>query len=81
MGGYDTGRVVEAACWANTRRKFYYLHAARPTPLTTEALRRIRELYAIEESIRSKPPYAPCAARRQQEKPRLYELERCLHTR
>lgn len=53
---YDTGRVREAGCCADARRKFYDLHAARPTALTTEALRRIGERYAVEELIRGKPP-------------------------
>jgi len=77
---YETGRVVEAACWAHARRKFYDLHAARPTPLTTEALHRIGELYAIEESIRGKPPDERRAARQLQAKPLLDDLERWLHT-
>lgn len=51
---YESGRVVEAACWAHARRKFHDLHAARLSPLTTEALRRIGELHAIEEAIRGK---------------------------
>src|SRR5690606_34846904 len=38
---YETGRVAEAACWAHARRKFYELHQARPSAVTTEALRRI----------------------------------------
>jgi len=76
---YETGRVLEAACWAHARRKFYDLHAARPTSLTTEALRRIGELYAIEENIRGKPPDERCAARQLQAKPLLDDLERWLH--
>ena len=67
---YDSGRVVEAACWAHARRKFYDLHVARPSALTAEALRRIGELYAIEEAIRGKPPDA---------RPLLDDLERWLH--
>jgi len=35
---------------------FHDLHAARATPLTTEALRRIAELYVVESEIRGKPP-------------------------
>jgi transposase len=27
---YETGNVLEAACWAHARRKFYDLYAARP---------------------------------------------------
>lgn len=32
---FDDDTIREAACWAHARRKFYDLHAARPTPLTT----------------------------------------------
>jgi len=76
---YESGRVAEAACWAHARRKFYDLHAARPSPLTTEALRRIGELYAIEESIRGKPPNERCTVRRRQSRPLLDDLERWLN--
>lgn len=76
---YESGRVQEAACWAHARRKFYDLHAARPTALTTEALRRIGELYGIEEVIRGKPPDERRAARQLQAKPLLDDLERWLH--
>ncbi|KQV36862.1 IS66 family transposase [Massilia sp. Root335] len=76
---YETGHVLEAACWAHARRKFYDLHVARPTPLTTEALRRIGELYGTEESIRGKPPDDRRAARQLQAKPLLGDLERWLH--
>jgi transposase len=76
---YETGNVIEAACWAHARRKFYDLHVARPSPLTTEALRRIGELYAIEESIRGKPPDDRRKVRQQQAKPLLNDLERWLH--
>jgi hypothetical protein len=75
---YDSGRVVEAACWAHARRKFYDLHAARPSPLTTEALRRIGELYAIEEAIRGKPPGERRAERQARARPLLDDLERWL---
>jgi transposase len=46
------GKVVLAACWAHVRRKFYEFHAATGSPIAAEALRRIAELYAIEEGIR-----------------------------
>ena len=47
-GLYEGGRVVEAACWAHVRRKFYDLHAAGRAPLATEAVQRIATLYDIE---------------------------------
>ena len=53
---YEGGGIDEAACWAHARRKFHDLHVARPSPLTTEALRRIAELYLIKAEIRGKPP-------------------------
>ena len=51
---FEDGTIHEAACWAHARRKFYDQHAARPTALTSEALRRIAELYLIEADIRVK---------------------------
>jgi len=53
---YEGGGIDEAACWAHARRKFHDLHVARPSPLTSKALRRIAERYLIEADIRSKPP-------------------------
>jgi hypothetical protein len=47
--------------------------------LTAEALRRIGELYAIEETIRGKPPDERCAVRQALAKPLLEDLERWLH--
>jgi transposase len=41
---YDTGRIQEAACWAHVRRKFFDLHQAHASPITTEALKRIGSL-------------------------------------
>lgn len=52
---YDGGTIYEVACWAHSRRKFYEIHAAHPSPITTEALDRIGALYGIEEDIRGKP--------------------------
>lgn len=55
-GLYGTGRVVEAACWAHVRRKFYDLHVAGTAPLATEAVQRIAALYAIERDSMGRPP-------------------------
>ena len=46
--------IVLAACWAHTRRKFYEVHQAIGSPIAAEALRRIGELYAVEEKIRGR---------------------------
>jgi hypothetical protein len=76
---YESARVAEAACWAHARRKFYDLHVARPSALTVEALRRIGELYTIEETIRGRPPDERLAARQGRARPLLDDLERWLH--
>jgi transposase len=55
------------------------LHAARPSALTGEALRRIGELYAIEEAIRGKPPDERLTIRRARARPLLNDLECWLH--
>lgn len=76
---YEDGAIFEAACWAHARRKFYDLHEARPSPLTTEALRRIGELYMIEATIRGKPPDERMQVRQAQARPLLDDLERWLN--
>jgi len=47
---YETGRIVEAACWAHVRRKFHDLYQAHGSPIAKEALERIAQLYGIEQS-------------------------------
>lgn len=71
---FETGKIIEAACWAHSRRKFYDLHDARPSSFTEEALWRIGELYAIEARIRGRPPDERRQARQEQARPRLGNL-------
>jgi len=75
---YEAGSIHEAACWAHARRKFHDLRVARPSALTTEALRRIAELYAIEAGIRGKPPDQRLRVRQAQSRPLLDDLEHWL---
>src|SRR5881227_1113157 len=49
-------RIVEAACWAHVRRKFFDVHAATASPIAKEALDRIGQLYAVEKTINRSPP-------------------------
>ena len=51
------------------------------TATTTEALRRIAELYAIEDQVRSQPPDVRRQVRQQEALPRLIEFEAWLRTR
>jgi transposase len=46
--------LLEAACWAHVRRKFYEVHVADHSPIAREALERIGVLYEIEEHIRGR---------------------------
>ena len=51
---YEGGRIYEVACWAHARRKFHDIHAVHASAITTETIRRIGALYAIEEEVRGK---------------------------
>ena len=53
---YEKGVIVEAACFAHVRRKFYDLYEAHASPIAKEALDRIAALYGIEKEIRGRPP-------------------------
>ena len=66
---YETGRVIEAGCWAHARRKFHDIHVKQPTPITTHVLERIAELYRIESGIRGSPADTRRQAREEYSKP------------
>ncbi len=61
---YEDGRITEAACMAHARRKIHDVHVRTPTDITTEALKRIGELYAIEAEIRGSPAEDRLAVRK-----------------
>jgi transposase len=48
---FETGRISEAGCWAHVRCKFFDVHAATASPIAKEALDRIGQLYAVEQTI------------------------------
>jgi len=73
-GLYEGGRVQEAACWAHVRRYFYDLHITGQAPLATEAIRRIGELYAVEEDIRGQPPDIRTQVRQARARPILESM-------
>jgi transposase len=50
------GPVTLAYCWSHLRRKFYEVYVGGYAPIATEALARIKQLYAIEDEIRGLPP-------------------------
>jgi transposase len=72
---YVSDDIVEAACWAHVRRKFYEFHVAKQSPIAAEALRRIGELYAIEADIRGRLPEERARVRRNRAAALLQELK------
>jgi len=71
---YKSGRIIEAACMAHARRKFYDLYVADRSPLAQEAIRRIGQLYTIEREIRGQAPDVRRAVRQQRSLPILTDL-------
>ena len=75
---YEGDRIVEAACWAHARRKFYDLYVTERSPLAAEAIRRIGELYVIERAIRGRQPAERRSVRQHRAGPLLDELQQWL---
>ena len=73
---YGGGAIYEVACWAHARRKFHDIHAIHASPTTTEALERIRDLYAIEDQIRGKPADLRLTIRQTRARPLLDDLQK-----
>jgi len=78
-GGYrvlaDKSGVTLAFCWAHVRRRFYELAAAGPSPIASEALRRIAELYRIEDDIRGRSAEQRRVVRQEKSRPIIADLE------
>lgn len=74
---YDTGHVVEAACWAHARRPWWDLYEQHrdDTGLAAQAVRHIQGLYAVEAEIHGSPP----EVRREQRQARAGPLLEAFH--
>jgi len=72
--------VLEAACMAHVRRKFFDLTVSGPAPIAEEAIKRIGELYDIEALIRGAPPERRREIRQKQTAPRFKALRGWLET-
>jgi transposase len=70
--------LLDAACWAHARRKFYDIHEATGSPIAREAPERIAALYQIEEQVRGRPPDERRATRQARAGPLLDDLHRWL---
>ena len=75
---YADGTVVEAACMAHARRKFFELYENDKSPIAEEALHRIAQLYQIERGIHGELPPIRQAVRRDHAKPILADLHHWL---
>ena len=75
---YESGRVREAGCMAHVRRKFYDLVVAHKSPVGTEAVERIAQLYAIEKEIRGRLPEQRREVRNLRSRPLLDSLKQWL---
>jgi transposase len=79
-GGYDgiftgsDGRIVEVACWAHARRKFYDARPNAPRE-ANQVLEWVRQLYDIEDRAKDFAPEARQALRQQESVPILDRIE------
>ena len=75
---YEAGRrpgpIVEAACWAHARRKFFDLARLNKAPIAIEAVARIDALFAIERDINGLPPSQRRLIRQERSLPRVEAL-------
>lgn len=78
VAGRKPGRIIEAACWAHGRRKFFELAELQKAPVAIEAVRRIDELFAIEREINGRPPEQRLTVRQERAKSLVLSLERWL---
>jgi transposase len=68
-GDRPAGEVELAFCWAHVRRKFFDFHHATGSPIAAAALRRIAELYRIEERIRGRSSDQRASIRQAESRP------------
>ncbi len=78
--GRKPGPIVEAACWAHGRRKFFELADLQKAPIAIEAVRRIDELFAIEREINGRSTSYRHEVRQARSRPLVEALEEWLRT-
>src|ERR1700690_3198167 len=67
--------IVEAACWAHARRKFFDLARIAKAPIAIEAIERIDALFAIEREINGASREHRRIVRNERSRPLMAELE------
>src|SRR5580704_17927909 len=73
--GRKPGPIVEAACWAHARRKFFDLARISKAPIAIEAVERIDALFAVEREINGMTPQQRVDIRTARSRPLVIELE------
>jgi transposase len=73
--GRKPGPIVEVACWAHARRKFFELARLMKAPIAVEAVARIDALFAIEREINGASPEHRLTVRNERSRPLMVELE------
>lgn len=74
---FEDGRILEAACWAHARRKYFEIHKQQhelPGTFAHQAVQRIARLYAVEADIRGQPPEVRMRQRQARTGPILDEM-------
>jgi transposase len=69
------GPIVEAACWAHVRRKFFDLARLKQAPIAFQAVERIDALFAIEREINGLTSSQRVQVRAERSRPLVIELE------
>jgi transposase len=69
------GPIIEAACWAHSRRKFFDLARLTKAPVAAEAVKRIDVLFAVEREINGLAPQERLRVRQERSRPLIVELE------
>lgn len=72
--GRKPGPIVEAACWAHARRKFFDLARIKKAPIAIEAIKRIDALFAIERDINGLSSEQRLSVRAERSRPLLTDL-------
>jgi transposase len=73
--GRRPGPIIEAACWAHARRKFFDLARLDKAPIAIAAVERIDALFAIERDINGLIPQERLRVRNERSRPLVVALE------
>ena len=72
--------IIEAACMAHARRKYFDVFEATRSPLAKTTLEKIAALYRIETEIRGRPPDERLRVRTERSAPLFADLKAWLET-